>query len=78
MTTAARTFLEPRERVVAIVSVKKDAPIQGKLMNVKRDAAPVTEAMPAAAKGEKNEKTPAAPRAPAKGKTSGAKKAGSK
>lgn len=38
VSTAVRTWLKPKERVVAMVNVKKDAPAPGKLVNVKREA----------------------------------------
>lgn len=47
---SARTWLKDRERVVAVVTVKKDAPVGGKLVTVKRDpafAAPAALAAPA-------------------------------
>jgi len=72
VTNAARTYLKPKERVVAFVNVKKDAPVQGKLVSVKHDNAevPVAFASPkGAAPAEKLA-------APAKGKK--AKKAGAK
>jgi zinc protease len=36
---AVKTFLKPKERVVAIVNVKKEAPAQGKVVSVKHDNA---------------------------------------
>jgi zinc protease len=65
VTQAARTYLKPKERVIAFVNVKKDAPAQGKVVNVKHESA---EPAPAPIKAEKV--------APTKGKK--AKKGGAK
>jgi zinc protease len=58
VTQAARTYLKPRERVVAIVNVRKDAPAQGKVVNVKHDnaEAPTKASIAAPSKSKKAKK----------------------
>jgi predicted Zn-dependent peptidase len=62
---AARTYLKDHERVIAVVSVKKDAPVCGKLVNVKRDPAFAQPAAPAAPAPAAAPAAPAAAAAPA-------------
>jgi zinc protease len=38
--TAARTWLKEKDRVITVVNVKKDAPLPGRIVNVKHDGKP--------------------------------------